>query len=553
MTTPFPKEWKSVTGSEFVVDPKSDIVDGPFGSNLKSSEYIDSGVPIARIQNVKRFNFIDKNIRFVSEEKAEELQRHSFACGDILITKLGDPLGLACEVPESFEYGIIVADLVRLRPNLGVCFKSYLTYLLNSEIVIKQIELHVKGTTRPRINLGVIRGLSLPLPPLAEQKVIADKLDILLAQVETSKARLERIPEILKTFRQSVLAAAVSGKLTKEWREGNEVSIESWVSTNIGELAQVATDKTPKRTNAEYWDGGNIPWLTSSATGSAFTFEAEQFVTELAVKECTLKLFPIGTLLLAMYGEGKTRGQVTELQLESTCNQACAAILVDETKVSKEFLKLRLQENYEETRKAAVGGAQPNLNLSKVREITVELPSEPEQTEIVRRVKGLFAFIDRIEQSANTALKRVNNLTQAILAKAFRGELTAEWRAVNPELVSGENSAEALLEKIKAEREVLKKQPKLKRTAVKKRTGSIMNKQIIKVVDALKEAGQPLSGQQLLAAAGYPSNSSTDQLEQFFLDIREALTSDKSIIKLERSNNSQDWFALAETAETNKA
>src|SRR5690606_23931343 len=102
----------------------------------------------------------------------------------------------------------------------------------------------------------------------------------------------------------------------------NDISIEDWLSTNIGSLAEVATGKTPKRTKPEYWVGGTVPWLTSAATSSTFINEAEQYVTELAVKECSLKKFPIGTLLLAMYGEGKTRGQVTELQLEATCNQA---------------------------------------------------------------------------------------------------------------------------------------------------------------------------------------------------------------------------------------
>ena len=109
-------------------------------------------------------------------------------------------------------------------------------------------------------------------------------------------------------------------------------------------------------------------------------------------------------------------------------------------------------ENYQETRKVAAGGNQPNLNLNKVREIPILLPSLPEQHEIVRRVEQLFAYADTIEKQVNNALARVNNLTQSILAKAFRGELTAQWRAENPELISGENSAAALLEKIKAER-----------------------------------------------------------------------------------------------------
>ncbi|MBW9971847.1 type I restriction endonuclease subunit S, partial [Escherichia coli] len=162
-------------------------------------------------------------------------------------------------------------------------------------------------------------------------------------------------------------------------------------------------------------------------TSSTFINEAEQYVTELAVKECSLKKFPIGTLLLAMYGEGKTRGQVTELQLEATCNQACAAILVDETKISKEFLKICLLESYEETRKAAAGGAQPNLNLNKVRAIQIKLPSRTEQSLIVRRVKDLLEFTNGIEKIIQDVIERVNNLTQFILKKAFSGELTTEW------------------------------------------------------------------------------------------------------------------------------
>lgn len=123
----------------------------------------------------------------------------------------------------------------------------------------------------------------------------------------------------------------------------------------------------------------------------------------------------------------------------------------------------------------------------------------------------------------------------------------------NPDLISGENSVEVLLQKIKTAREAVKKQPKPTRSAVKKNAGSRMSKQIIKVVEALKQAGEPLSGQQLLAAAGYPNDSSTEQLEQFFLDIRDALAIEKSIVKLERGDDGQDWFTLAEKVEISKA
>lgn len=598
MKTPFPKTWASVEGSDFVIDPKSDIVDGPFGSNLKASQYTNTGVPIVRIQNVKRFNFIDKNIKFISNEKYEELQRHSFVSGDILITKLGDPLGLACEVPEKYRYGIIVADLVRLRPNIEICSKPFLIYLLNSEIVIKQIEKHVKGTTRPRINLGVIRGLALPLPPLAEQKKISEKLDVLLASVEIIKARLERIPEILKAFRQSVLTAAVSGKLTKDWRDalGDNKKIsrseildarklawekfelkkrlnngekilgekwkkkykepaeiladhcfdipDSWEWSNLGELSWSVKDGphySPKYTDSgiPFISGGNI-------SSNGIDFSNCKYISSELHQELSKRCKPeVGDIL---YTKGGTTGiayfNTEERDFSVWVHVAVLKIIPI---INGFYLQnaLNSQHCYDQSQKYTHGVGNQDLGLTRMVNITIPVPPLDEQIEIVRRVKELYAFANHIEQKNNSALEQVSSLTQSFLAKAFRGELTADWRDANPDLISGKNSAEALLEKIKNKREAINKQPKLKRPNINKRIGSHMSKQIIKVVEALKLAGEPLSGQQLLAAAGYPSDSSTEQLEQFFLDIRDSLVIEKSIVKLERSDDSQDWFALA--------
>lgn len=335
-----------------------------------------------------------------------------------------------------------------LKAIQGLGHNKFLCYFLN------QFDYHdyVNGGTRLKLTQANMRKIPVRLAPFSEQKIIAEKLDTLLAQVDSTKSRLEQIPQILKRFRQAVLTVAMSGELTEEWRKNNSILFSSWVNSNIGELAQVATGKTPKRTEVKYWENGSIPWLTSSSTGENYTEVAEQFITPIALKECTLKIFSPGTLLLAMYGEGKTRGQVTELKINATCNQACAAIICDKERIDLQFLKMRLIENYQETRKSAAGGNQPNLNLNKVREIPVIVPTLPEQAEIVRRVEQLFAYADTIEKQINSALARVNSLTQSILAKAFRGELTAQWRAENPELISGENSAAALLEKVKAER-----------------------------------------------------------------------------------------------------
>ncbi|NSY35956.1 restriction endonuclease subunit S [Pseudoalteromonas sp. JC28] len=343
---------------------------------------------------------------------------------------------------------------------------KYLYYYLKS---IKHLaESLATGTTFKELSGKVAKTLPFPLAPVEEQKRIVEKLDDVLAQVDAIKGRLDSIPAIIKRFRQSVLANAVSGKLTEEWRGTSE--LRDWQSLAVGDVASVATGKTPKRTIEEYWDSADIPWLTSSATGSPLCNESEQFVSNFAVKDCKLKLFPSGTLLLAMYGEGKTRGQVTELTIDATCNQACAAITVNNNIALTSYVKLRLQENYEETRKAAVGGNQPNLNLNKVREITIYLPSLEEQTEIVRLVDEYFALADTIEAQVNKARARVDKLTQSILAKAFRGELVPQDDNDEP--------AEKLLERIaqaKAEAEALAKAVK-KAEAGKKRAAKTISK-----------------------------------------------------------------------------
>ena len=427
---------------------------------------------------------------------------------------------------------------------------SYAYYYLRS--IRELAEGLGTGTTFKEISGATAKKLPFVLPPLAEQKVIADKLDTLLAQVETTKARLDRIPKILKTFRQSILAAAVSGKLTigrTKWR--NEL-LKNCFECIDGDRGP----NYPKKD--DYLQNGYCLFLsTKNVRQFGFNFSDTVFISQ--EKESILRKGRLerGDIIITTRG---TLGYVASYDETVPydvvrINSGMLILRKKDEQFINDYFKILVASPYfqkliEDQR---TGSAQPQLPAKILKDFILPVPGYDEQTKIVRRVEELFAFADSIEQKANSALERVNNLTQSILAKAFRGELTVDWRAQNPDLISGENSAEALLEKIKIEREALKNQPKPKRIAKKKKIGSRMSKQIIKVVDALKQAAKPLSGQQLLAAAGYPSDSSTDQLEQFLLDIREALATEKSIVKLERGDDGQDWFALAEADEINKA
>jgi type I restriction enzyme S subunit len=448
-----------------------------------------------------------------------------------------------------------------------------------------------RSTAIPGLNREDAYNQKIALPPLTEQKVIADKLDTLLAQVESAKARLERISGILKRFRQSVLAAAVSGNLTKEWRkenkyphdmlqsilkekkawiknnsEHNEVKRvskrvkgylggtslaemdlpENWAWSQLEDCVLMIVDCHNK--TAPYTESGNPLIRTSNIRDGKFIWENLKFVSDETYEYWSRRCPPEPGDIIFTREAPMGEAAIIPPNKKLCLGQRTMLIRPIEQYLSAKYLLMSLMDSNfrKRSEELAVGTGVKHFRVGDVSNLVIAVPPTEEQVEIVRRVDKLFAFADSIEQKANAALERVNNLAQSILAKAFRGELTADWRAANPDLISGENSAEALLKKIQAEREAIKKQPKPKRRVAKKKTGSRMNKQIIKVAEALRQAGKPLSGQELLVAAGYASDSSTELLEKFFLDIRDALNVERSIVKLARDDGSQDWFTLAE-------
>ncbi|CAA6820461.1 MAG: Type I restriction-modification system, specificity subunit S (EC, partial [uncultured Thiotrichaceae bacterium] len=342
-----------------------------------------------------------------------------------------------------------------------------------------------------------------PLPPLAEQKVIADKLDSLLAQVETTKARLDRIPDILKRFRQSVLAAAVSGRLTEDWRReyspekidpqvvANEMfghglthgnfgkkldraqeitpdelplvveHVEKWPLIRIGALCSCVV---PNRDKPKKFSGGYHWLLTPNFQEQSIWIDyssIEKGLSEDEVYEYKAKVIKHGNVIMTCIGRV---GLSAVLEEDAVINQQLHAFLVNKF-IKPEYLAYCIRANIRFFEDKSTSTTVNYLNKTACNSLPIPLPPLEEQTEIVRRVEQLFTYADKIEQQVTTATERVNTLTQSILAKAFRGELTQDWRAANPELISGDNSAAVLLEKIKAERAA---QAPKKRTRKKK-------------------------------------------------------------------------------------
>lgn len=259
-------------------------------------------------------------------------------------------------------------------------------------------------------------------------------------------------PDQIKQLRQTILNLAVRGKLVPqdptdepaeellkriqrarivEGKASGQVAIEytnalsgprprGWVTTAVQHVSEVGTGSTPTSTDSSYYANGSIPWLTSSSSGLDEIASAENFVTEKAIGDFRLKVYPPGSLLVALYGQGKTRGQVAKLAINAAVNQACAVITwIEGFEDLRHFLFIVFKQQYHEMRLKAEGGAQPNLNLRKIKELRFDLPPLAEQHRIVTKVDELMALCDQLETSLTSADETRKKLLDALLAEAL--------------------------------------------------------------------------------------------------------------------------------------
>ncbi|UTV97926.1 restriction endonuclease subunit S [Marinomonas rhizomae] len=195
---------------------------------------------------------------------------------------------------------------------------------------------------------------------------------------------------------------------------------EGWECERVGTFCLVGTGATPSRSNSAYWSSAQYNWVSSGETSKLYISDTNEKISELAVKETNVTVYPTGTLIVAMYGQGKTRGQVSELLHPAGTNQACAAIqLVEKDIFHKDYVKLFFLKSYNELREFAAGGAQPNLNVAKVANTIVPIPPLPEQHRIVAKVDQIMAICDQLKAQLSEAQTTQLNLADALVEQAL--------------------------------------------------------------------------------------------------------------------------------------
>ena len=310
-----------------------------------------------------------------------------------------------------------------------------------------------KGAAQPNISQAVIKNWLVPLPPLNEQKRIADKLDTLLARVNGCRHRLDRITLILKRFRQSVLAAATSGQLTENWRASSDLSsIQPGLLSEV--LSEIKTGPFGSALHKSDYVAGEIPVVNPMHINDRkITPSDDMTVSPKKAEQLSDFMLRAEDVVIARRGVMGRCAVVKPEQEGWLCGTGCIILRV-QSQLLPNYLQLFLSSpgNVEVLEANAVGSTMVNLNQRVLLSLQLSLPTLQEQQEIVRRAESLFAYADRLEAHYQVARTQVDRLTPTLLAKAFCGELVPQDPNDEP--------ASVLLEWIRAERAAQPAKPK---------------------------------------------------------------------------------------------
>ncbi|WP_285352517.1 restriction endonuclease subunit S [Pseudomonas sp. ME-P-057] len=402
------------------------------------------------------------------EARSPKSSKNRFLKGQVLYGKLRPYLN---KVIRADQDGYCSGEIIAISP--GLLDRDYLFYALKSPEFLGYVEAVSHGMRMPRLGSQQAKAARFILPPLAEQTRIALKLDELLAQVESVKSRIDSIPALLKRFRQSVLAAAVSGRLTEEWRADNSTCTShtqlsnlqtgkntppggsslpiSWALKNASEVCGFITKGTTPPKEKMSANPNEVPYIkvyNLTFTG-ALDFSVDPTFVDADTHSIYLKrsIVKPGDVLMNIVGPplGKV-SIVPDTYPEWNINQAIARFRAGDG-ISSGYLALCLRTESVLTHaisRAKATAGQFNLTLEICRDLPIPVPPEAEQTEIVRRVEQVFAFADQLEAKVASAKSRIDHLTQSILGKAFRGKLVPQ--------VSDDEPATELLARIQAQR-----------------------------------------------------------------------------------------------------
>lgn len=351
--------------------------------------------------------------------------------------------------------GLISPAYVVFKTKPHTIIDELLLRFLKSKEGLRQIRLHGRGTVRQALRFEDLCKIELSIPSYETQLELFEKLDIQQKAGSRISTELGHQLDLVKELRQAYLREAMQGKLVPQdpTDEPADILLEKikaekeilvaekrikrdkplpptkpeelpfeipskWIWCKLGEVAQVKIGSTPSRQNLSLWNG-NINWVSSGEVANNYIYSTREKIAASAIENTSLSVYPKGSVLVAMIGQGKTRGQTAILKIDATTNQNVAGLIINNDFLSSEFLWFFFRSRYELTRSGASGGNQPALNGIKISNTLFPLPPLAEQERIVAKLEKLMKFCDELEANIKQGITNANRLLQTALREAL--------------------------------------------------------------------------------------------------------------------------------------
>jgi type I restriction enzyme, S subunit len=401
-----PEDWDCVSIQSAASNASNAIVGGPFGSDLTSSDYVYSGVPVVRGANMGS-KMIGGSFVFVSTSKASALAANLARPQDLVFTQRGT-LGQVSLVPdELFESYLISQSQMKVSLDGARYVSEYVYHYFSSAPGQKQILDSAIQTGVPHTNLGICRKYVFPAPCITEQEKICDVLNDIDSHLEL----IGRLLDKKKQIKQAAMQELLTGKRRLPGFAGE------WEEVSLGSVAMMNSGGTPPTGRNDFY-GGGIPWVSISdmTSGGRFISETERTLSDLGLLNCAAKRFPAGTILYAMYA---SLGECSVATCEVTTSQAILGIRPSPSLI-REYLYYYLCSIHGMVKQLGQQGTQSNLNKKIVQGFTIKLPKQTEQIAIANILSDIDQDIDMLNIKAEKARAMKTGMMQQLLTGKIR-------------------------------------------------------------------------------------------------------------------------------------
>ena len=397
-----------------------DICDLQNGFAFKSSDYVDNSNTLnIRMSNIRPNGEFDEshNIRFLPDNYATKYADYKLIEGDLIIAMTdmaGNPkiLGMPTIVKNLDGRAFLLNQRVgKLHKFSDDIFVPYLCHFLST---LKNFYKN-KGAGGLQINISKkdILSATIPLPPLAEQQRIVAKLDAAFAEIDGAIESAVRKETEVQKLKASLLSSSLSGDAVM------------WKTVKLGDVCDLSTGGTPSRTKPEYFDNGDVKWLVSGDVNQREIFDCDGRITQEGLKSSNAKYLPLNSVLIALNGQGKTRGTVALLRINATCNQSLVAISPKVgCDIDTKYIFYVLDGMYDKIRKLTgdSGNDRRGLNMPLIRNIPIPLPPLAEQQRIVAKLDAIFSELAVAKEAIKQSKTNYQAMKSAILAQELQSE-----------------------------------------------------------------------------------------------------------------------------------